>query len=432
MSTNNQVVISRIQHRRGRRENLPQPLRPGELALTADTEQVWIGGDPELTPAGISVYNDKSQSTAQSIIDVSIAEIKFVQDFPATAYTSLVTYLTNSAVVTLVPEDIIWDESYKGKILSINIDTAGSGYTNGTYPLTIVSPTGTGAIASATISGGAVTSITITSGGSNYTHANTTISLSAAGTPTVPAVLTVGANNIHGYSVFVGLDTNVDPDNTIANVNSEVNSSPVSTRKIETYSFGSQTIPSTGHAPPHTLAPRIFTANSLSVESHSTAGAVVKLINRVNSSTPNEITGIVYTNLNIEIGGNVVTTPITDHTHPYDLAFFIGGTPNNSTNVGGLVFTRDVFVSSAADHRVFAGTLTGEGPQEVYTIETYTGVIGTVTFPTANGSPVISIPADVSFVPGDRIWIRSPATPIPLSVSDILITIVGCSLAIIC
>ncbi len=401
-------------------------MRPGEIALTADTEQVWIGGDPEITPAGISVYNDKSQTTAQSLINVSIAEIKFVQDFPTTAYASLVTYLTNSSVVTLVPEDIIWDETYKGRILSISVDTAGTGYTNGTFPLTIVSPTGTGATASVTISGGTITGVTITNGGYNYRHTDTVISLSGAGTPSVPAVLSVGANNIHGYSVFVGLDTNIDSDNTIANVNSEVNSSPVSSRKIETYSFGAQTIPAAGHAPPHASAPRVFVSNNLAVDKHSTAAAVSKLINRVYSSTPNEITGIVYTDLNILVGGGVAFA-IYDHNHPYDMAFFIGGTADTvDIQVGAFLVTRNVEILSTAGH--LAKCEVAADATVVYPIKKNGTTVGNATFTSGSTTGTVTITSDVSLVPGDILQVYAPSTTNTV-IENVVITIVGNALA---
>jgi hypothetical protein len=71
------IVISRIQHRRGRRENLPQPLLPAEVALTSDTNQAWIGQDPTLAVASINVYSDKLEATAQSIVDNNVLETRF-------------------------------------------------------------------------------------------------------------------------------------------------------------------------------------------------------------------------------------------------------------------------------------------------------------------------------------------------------------------
>jgi hypothetical protein len=424
---NNQIVISRIQHRRGRRENLPQPLRPGEIALTADTEQVWIGGDPELAPAGIRIYNDKSTTTAQAIINTYIAEIKFVQDFTPTSYASLVTSLTNSSVVTLVPEDIIWDDEYIGSILTISISNAGTGYTNGTYPLTIVSSTGTGATATATVSGGTVTSVTVTNGGRNYQAGNTTISLSGAGSPSTPTVLGVGASNIHGYSVFVGLDIGVDPDNTIANIDSEVSASPVSTRKIETHSVGSQTIATAGHAPPNAATPRLFFSRYLSMESHSAAAAVARLINRVNSSTPNEITGIAHTDLNIEIG---TASGMIDHNHPYDMAFFIGGTADTiNIQVGAFLVTRNVSVLAAAGH--LAKCETAADATVVYPIKKNGTSVGTVTFLNGNTTGTVVITADFVLIPGDILQVFAP-TSTNTAIENVVITIVGCATAVIC
>lgn len=55
----NPVIISRIQHRRGLRQDLPQPLRPGELGFTVDSQQLFIGADPEFVDpvfAATSIY----------------------------------------------------------------------------------------------------------------------------------------------------------------------------------------------------------------------------------------------------------------------------------------------------------------------------------------------------------------------------------------
>ena len=80
------IVISRIQHRRGRRENLPQPLLPAEVALTSDTSQAWIGQDPTLAVASVNVYSDKLEVTAQGIIDSQLVESRFDADFNAGAF----------------------------------------------------------------------------------------------------------------------------------------------------------------------------------------------------------------------------------------------------------------------------------------------------------------------------------------------------------
>lgn len=42
----NRRIISRMQQRRGLKQDIPQPLRPGELGFAIDSRQVYIGGDP--------------------------------------------------------------------------------------------------------------------------------------------------------------------------------------------------------------------------------------------------------------------------------------------------------------------------------------------------------------------------------------------------
>jgi hypothetical protein len=42
----NKVIITRIQNRRGLKQDLPQPLRPGEIGFAIDSRQVFIGSDP--------------------------------------------------------------------------------------------------------------------------------------------------------------------------------------------------------------------------------------------------------------------------------------------------------------------------------------------------------------------------------------------------
>lgn len=55
---NNRVIISRIQNRRGLKQDLPQPLRPGEIGFALDSRQVFIGSDPDDAVSG--GYNKQS------------------------------------------------------------------------------------------------------------------------------------------------------------------------------------------------------------------------------------------------------------------------------------------------------------------------------------------------------------------------------------
>lgn len=54
LDTNNNVIISRIQQRRGLKQDLPQPLRSGEFGFATDSKQLYIGGDLDST-SNISV-----------------------------------------------------------------------------------------------------------------------------------------------------------------------------------------------------------------------------------------------------------------------------------------------------------------------------------------------------------------------------------------
>lgn len=53
---NSRAIVSRIQHRRGLKQDLPQPLRPGELGFAVDSRQLYIGGDPD-DPNAAQYYN---------------------------------------------------------------------------------------------------------------------------------------------------------------------------------------------------------------------------------------------------------------------------------------------------------------------------------------------------------------------------------------
>ena len=47
--------ITRIQHRRGLRRDLPNPLLPGEFGLATDSQELFIGGDTSDALGGL--YN---------------------------------------------------------------------------------------------------------------------------------------------------------------------------------------------------------------------------------------------------------------------------------------------------------------------------------------------------------------------------------------
>lgn len=289
----NNIIISRIQNRRGRRENLPQPLLPAEVALTADSGEVWIGSDPGLATPTINVYEDKLEATAQGIVDNNIAESKFDENFSASNFNTLISELTGTPTpaVVLTDKDILWDNTFHGEILDISTITApGTGYTTGDA-ITAISATGSGFVGTVTATAGAIDGVVITSGGSNYRQSNTTFTIAAGTGGEINVVL----SDIHGTSVHIAADPNIDALNTVANVTTAVanTSAPVSNRLISTAAFGGT-----------------FATNSLIVNNHTEAANVTVLINRVNSTTANEITGIVFTNLNIKLNQGSAGGPV--------------------------------------------------------------------------------------------------------------------------
>ena len=88
--SNNNIIVSRIQHRRGLKQDLPQPLRPGEIGLATDSRQVYIGGDP--TDPQSAQYNaisyfentvgarDHTESIAKNqIIAFTVPFVKYIK-----------------------------------------------------------------------------------------------------------------------------------------------------------------------------------------------------------------------------------------------------------------------------------------------------------------------------------------------------------------
>ena len=59
-TANNNVVISRIQNRRGLKQDLPQPLREGEIGFATDSKQVYIGGNLQGENANLSIFETTS------------------------------------------------------------------------------------------------------------------------------------------------------------------------------------------------------------------------------------------------------------------------------------------------------------------------------------------------------------------------------------
>ena len=157
------------------------------------------------------------------------------------------------------------------------------------------------------------------------------------------------------------------------------------------------------------------------VDNHTEASDVVTLINRVNSSTPGEITGLTYTNLNIEITGgtNAGATAI-----PIEVAFYVEGIVLSANDFKGIyVFTQNATFESGAASEAYARVVDPSNAIE-YDLQKNGVSFGTVNFPANTNAGTVTIGASTSFAKGDRLEIFVPASPGGL-LNEIAITLTG-------
>lgn len=130
---------------------------------------------------------------------------------------------------------------------------------------------------------------------------------------------------------------------------------------------------------------------------------------------------------------------------PYDLVYFIGGTPVANAVVGSVAITRNVTVikslgSPAIDQLAVAYTETPASTVETV-IEIYKNnhgggsptpvVAGTVTFPIGANEGVVRIFEDIFLQKGDRLKLVM-ASSTDLIIEDISVTLVGCAITGTC
>jgi hypothetical protein len=178
-----ETIIAKIQNRHGLRANLPQPLSPGELGICLDTGQVYVGLDPNdpnsIVSPIIATFTPSTQTTndANAIINDQLVLIN----------------LTASTDVATIASDFNVDEEYVrinddntkayvaydshaaatatstgGAITSVNIANYGYGYTGSITGVSI--PGGdNNAVVDFTVVGGSITTATIVTNGTGYT-----------------------------------------------------------------------------------------------------------------------------------------------------------------------------------------------------------------------------------------------------------------------
>ncbi len=71
------LVVSRVQVRRGKRYRLPQPLKEGEFGFAEDTEQVFIGGNPNEGDPGVEIFTGivNGVQQLQNVLDNNLIKI---------------------------------------------------------------------------------------------------------------------------------------------------------------------------------------------------------------------------------------------------------------------------------------------------------------------------------------------------------------------
>lgn len=120
--------------------------------------------------------------------------------------------------------------------------------------------------------------------------------------------------------------------------------------------------------------------------------------------------------------------PVGDTTVPYDMAFFVAGSPDTPSRLlGAFPVTRSVFIESTASTHVAVAEV-GPAAETVYIIKKNGTNVGTVTFAAAATTGTVAFSADVSLVAGDIFKLVAPVTP-DTTIADMAVTFTTCAAA---
>ena len=125
----------------------------------------------------------------------------YVWKYMYTMTTSQVQNFLSTDFMPVATDSTVSAAAVDGEIRHAFIDTAGAGYTNGTYTGVPIRGDGASGTVTLVVSGNAVTSATVTANGTGYTHAYINVdAASSIGTPNTSAVVTpiVGPKEGHG------------------------------------------------------------------------------------------------------------------------------------------------------------------------------------------------------------------------------------------
>jgi len=203
VAENDKTIVSRIQHRRGLKQDLPQPLRPGEIGLATDSRQLYIGGDPT-NPATADYHSVSYYENTLSAKDhvASIANNNIIAfNVPCVRYVEG-EFNGTSKVKSWQPTDA----------RSILADSAATAFSDSTYP--VFSPVSTASVSSTLSStkaaGSFEMSISIVSGtdttGNIRIHDEIIISGYSGTRPKVNTV----SRHVSGTSYTVTIDQSID------------------------------------------------------------------------------------------------------------------------------------------------------------------------------------------------------------------------------
>lgn len=117
------------------------------------------------------------------------------------------------------------------------------------------------------------------------------------------------------------------------------------------------------------------------------------------------------------------------HNIPYDISYFIAGNMVPDDMVGSYLAARNITIPAGSSGlaRCEVPIVTGN-PTVIYPLNKNGVEVGTITFIPEQEIGVVSFPASVSMVPGDRLQIVTPST-VDLDLKNLTITVVGCAVA---
>ncbi|MEX0930658.1 MAG: hypothetical protein WDZ68_00005, partial [Candidatus Paceibacterota bacterium] len=195
-------------------------------------------------------------------------------------------------------------------------------------------------------------------------------------------------------TVHVAADPDIDP-NLGTDIINEINTN-------NPPDFSAVDFLSTGVAP----FDREFVNRTLLLDNHTEAANVSKLINRIHGSTPGEVTGLVSTNLNIEIGHDAINRL------PYESGYYFEGesTLAASNAIKALQpMTLTVTFESGDQSEAYANI--ASSAEQIYDLQKNGTSFGSVTFAVGVNAGTVSIPVSTTLNPGDRLEIFGPGSP---------------------